>query len=370
MNKPQRLLSLDVFRGITIAGMILVNNPGDWEFVYPALEHARWHGVTPTDLIFPFFLFIMGTAIPFAFSKRLEEGNQKSLIPKIIRRTLILFLLGLFLNSFPFTNLVNIRILGVLQRIAIVYFFCSLIFLFTKTKTQGIIAAVILLGYWGLLTLIPVPGIGSASLEQKTNLSTWLDRAILGNHIWQYSKFWDPEGILSTLPAIVSGIFGMLVGKWLRSEVDENIKIIRMFVWGSFAIIIAVFWDMFFPLNKNLWTSSFVIYTTGMALFFLSICYWLIDIQKITWWTKPFIILGMNAITVYFLSDIAAVLLGYISVSLTAAGQPVSLRYSIFLSLSSVFSNMNASLIFAILFVVLWIGIMWIFYVRKIFIKV
>ena len=211
-----RLLSLDFFRGITVAAMILVNNPGDWAHIYAPLEHAPWNGWTPTDLIFPFFLFIVGVSIAFAIGSRKEEGGVMS---KIVRRGLTLFLLGLFLNFFPKFDIATVRILGVLQRIALVYLACSFIFLKATPRQQVYLLAFLLVGYWILLTVIPVPGVGYANLEPESNLAAWFDRIILTPaHVYKPAKVWDPEGLLSTLPAIGTGILGMLTGTWLRGS--------------------------------------------------------------------------------------------------------------------------------------------------------
>lgn len=377
-EKPQRLLSLDVFRGLTIAGMILVNNPGSWSNIYPSLKHAAWHGVTPTDLIFPFFLFIVGVAITFSLSKRKERGDdKKKLILQIIRRSVILFLLGLFLASIRFEDnmpkivLEGIRIPGVLQRIALVYFFSSIIFLFGDKKAVVYITAAILLIYWGMMTLIPVPGHGPANLDPSTNLGAWLDYSLLKGHLWIYSKTWDPEGILSTLPAIASALFGILTGFWLRSANDDYKKIVWMFVIGNFALLIAMVWDMWFPINKQIWTSSYVVYTTGLALIILAICYFLADVKKYTWWTKPFVVYGINAITVYFLSTVMAIIIARGIYLTNDAGELIPLKSYIFNNyFLSWLDPINASLLFAITYVLFWLGIMWIFYRKKIFIKI
>lgn len=369
--KADRLLSLDVFRGITIAGMILVNNPGNWGAIYPALGHAKWHGVTPTDLIFPFFLFIVGVAITYSLSKRKQRGdNQTKLILQIIRRSATLFLLGLLLAGFPNYNLEHIRIPGVLQRIGVVYLVASIIFLKTSVKTQGIIAGSLLLIYWALMSLVPVPGVGYPNLQPETNLGAWLDNLLLNGHLWRLSRVWDPEGILSTVPAVSTALSGILVGHWLRSKKEENEKIAWMFVWGCIALVIAAFWDMWFPINKSLWTSSYVVYTSGMAVIFLAICYFLIDVKGIKWWTKPFIVYGMNAITVFFLSGIMARLLTLIKWT-NAEGQDVTLGAYLYSNyFSPFFSPINASLAWALCYVLLWLGLMWILYAKKIFIKV
>lgn len=369
--KSERLISLDVFRGLTIAGMILVNNPGSWDSVYPALEHATWNGVTPTDLIFPFFLFIVGIAITFSLSNRKERGDSQSkLMLQIFKRSAIIFLLGLLMAGFPEFNLSRIRIPGVLQRIAVVYLISSFIFLKMSTKNQAILATVILFLYWGIMTLIPVPGVGYANLEPSTNLGAWLDRLIFGKHIWYYSKTWDPEGLLSTLPAISTALLGILTGRWLRGPADKTTKTVWMFFWGIIGMLLGVIWDMWFPINKNLWTSSYVLYTAGMGLLFMAVCYWLIDVKGYKWWTKPFLVYGTNAITVYFLSGIAARWL-YMPKVNDAAGHTLDLKVYLYNTLfASWLPAINASLAWAIVYVLFWLGVMWIFYYKKIFIKV
>ncbi|MDR3625241.1 MAG: DUF5009 domain-containing protein [Ignavibacteriaceae bacterium] len=372
MQKSERLLSLDVFRGITIAGMILVNNPGDWAHAYPALKHSAWNGITPTDWIFPFFLFMVGVSVAFSLSKRKERGdNQTKLLLQIFRRTVILFILGLISYGFPHFDLATQRIPGVLQRIAVCYFIASLIFLKANTKTISYTAGALLLIYWGLMTLIPVPGVGYPNLQPTTNLAAWLDRTIIGvNHLWQGTRVWDPEGILSTVPSISSALFGVLAGCWLKSKTDNAVKVVWMFVFGNFALLIAAVWDMWFPINKGIWTSSFVMFTSGMALLFLGMCYWLIDVKGYKWWTKPFVVYGTNAITVYFLSEIGAILLDLIKVT-NPAGKQISLGSSLYNSLFTWWlSPSNASLAWSMLYVLFWLGIVWILYSKRIFIKV
>lgn len=378
MKPSERLLSLDVFRGITIMGMILVNNPGTWSAIYPPLEHAQWNGCTPTDLIFPFFLFIVGVAISYSLSKRKAQGgSMKSLYLNIFRRTIILFGLGLILSGFPFGlafghkfSLDTIRIFGVLQRIAIVYMAASIMFLSTNTKVQYWFTGIILVLYAAIMSFIPVPGIGHANFEPTTNLSAWLDRLILGNHIWSGSKFWDPEGILSTIPAIGTAMLGIFTGNLLRSEKDQTTKTVWLYVWGSILMVAGWVWDGWFPINKNIWTSSYVLYTAGLALNFLAFCYWFIDVKKVTWWIKPFQVYGMNAITVFFLSGIVGRLMGMIKVPI-ADGNVLSLKDYLFTNLFlSWLDPINASLAWAIVYILIWLGLMWILYAKKIFIKV
>ncbi|MGO4294894.1 acyltransferase family protein [Chitinophaga sp. RAB17] len=313
----QRLLSLDFFRGLTVAAMILVNNPGNWSYVYAPLEHSKWNGCTPTDLIFPFFLFIAGVAIPYALGSRKEDpGQHRALIWQALRRGATIIALGWFLNLFPKFNFAHLRFPGVLPRIGVVFSICAILFIKTSRRTQICTAAVLLLVYWVMMTCIPVPGIGAPNLEPETNLGAWLDRLVFTPaHLWSGSKTWDPEGILSTLPAIGTGIFGMLVGAWLRrKDKDDAVKVSWMFVYGFGSVVLALIWDPFFPINKSLWTGSFVLYTGGLATMALAASYWLIDVQGHQRYLAPFVAFGRNAITAFVLSGLVPKLLGYIPV--------------------------------------------------------
>lgn len=378
MKPSERLLSLDVFRGITIMGMILVNNPGTWSTIYPPLKHAEWHGCTPTDLIFPFFLFIVGVAISYSLSKRKEQGgNMKSLYLNIFRRTTILFALGLILAGFPFGlffghvfSWSTIRIPGVLQRIAIVYMISSILFLITNIKFQYWFTAFILVLYGILMTLVPVPGIGYSNLEPTTNFAAWVDNLFLQGHMWSVTKVWDPEGLLSTLPAIGTTMLGIFTGNWLRTEKDQTTKTVWLFVWGCVLMVAGWIWNGWFPINKNIWTSSYVLYTGGLALNFLSFCYWFVDVKNVTWWIKPFQVYGMNAITVFFLSGIVGRLMGMIKWSLED-GTLINLKDYLFKTLFLTWLQpINASLAWALTYILVWLGLMWILYAKKIFIKV
>jgi len=361
-----RLVSLDVFRGITIAGMVLVNNPGSWEHIYWPLEHATWHGWTPTDLVFPFFVFIIGVAIPLAFGNRLQRGGStRDLYLKIVRRTLIIFAIGLLLNGLSFPSLAEYRIPGVLQRLAVCYFFASIIYLNTKVRTQIAIIIGLLIFYWALVKLVPAPGYAAGDLTKEGSLPSFVDRVVFGKHVWAQARVYDPEGLLSTIPAIATALMGVLTGQWLRTEKSRYEKAAGMFVVGAVCVAIGWAWNAFFPINKALWTSSYVLFTGGLALQFLSICYWLIDIQGYRRWAKPFEVFGLNAIALYVVADLLAVLLGVIKVG----GQPIGgwLYNHVF---SSFASPTNASLAFAICFVLVCLGLMWILYNRKIFLKV
>ena len=377
-QSPVRLLSLDVFRGLTVAAMILVNNPGSWTNIYAPLKHAEWHGCTPTDLIFPFFLFIVGVSISYALGSKKGYMSHSKLIMTALKRALILFGLGLFLNLFPkvFTEPMEafqtVRIPGVLQRIAIVFFITAVIFIKTNPKTQLRLLIGILIAYWAMMTLIPVPGVGYANLEKETNLGAWLDRSILTEaHLWRSAKTWDPEGILSTLPAIGTGLFGVLVGTWLkRKDREESVKISWMFSIGVLAVILGLIWDLCFPINKALWTSSFVLYAGGLATIGLALCYWLIDVQGYKKGTKPFVVYGVNAITVFFLSGLIPRILTMIKVNMSDGTTVNSREWMYETFFSPYFSPINASLAGAVTFILIWLGILWWMYNKKIIIKV
>lgn len=321
-----RLVSLDVFRGITIALMVLVNNPGGSEY-YGLLQHADWNGLTLADVVFPFFIFIVGVAIPYSFTNKLDRKvSKRSLLLRITRRTIILFLLGLFINGFPYFNLGNLRVMGVLQRIALCYFFASIVFLFAKSKWQLLLTAAIPLIYWAMLVLVPVPGYGAGVLNKDGNLAAYLDRLLLGGHL--YAGTWDPEGILSTLPAVATALIGVLTGQHLMSRQEPSKKLVKLAVFGTLALVIGSVWNVVFPINKNLWTSSYVAFTGGMAILLLAVCFLIIDVKRRTWWTRPFVILGMNAITVYVLSEIVNLALIYAIVPF--GGMNIALKSLIF----------------------------------------
>lgn len=302
MNNAKRLISLDAFRGFTIAAMILVNYPGSWSHVYGPLRHAEWNGLTPTDLVFPFFIFIVGVSVTLAYSKRLAAGIPKGLIyRKIVARTISIFLCGIFMWLFPKFNFGDIRFVGVLQRISIVFFACSLLFLNSKWKTQAMVAGIILVGYWLAVTLIPTPGYGKPMLEPGINLAAWIDTNFLPGRLWQ--KTWDPEGILSTFPAVVTGITGMLAGHLIISNLVPERKVIYLFSISFFSFIIGYWWSWIFPVNKNLWTSSYVLVTSGLAGMVLAASIFYVDMLGRQRLTKPGIIFGANAITVFVLTD-------------------------------------------------------------------
>src|SRR5688572_18757571 len=252
----ERLVSLDAFRGLTIAAMILVNNPGDWLHVYWPLLHAPWHGWTPTDLIFPFFLFMVGMALPF--SRRVQPREA-------LRRALVIAGLGLFMAAYPYFDLATVRIPGVLMRIAICYFAAWGIRRLGGARVHAAIAVILLVAYWYLMTRVPLPGGAAPSLDPETNLGAWWDRTLFGAHLWKASKTWDPEGLLSTLPAIATTLLGMLAGDWLRSPHDGNRKTLGLLGAGLILTVAGMAWGASFPINQRLWTSSYVLLTAGLA---------------------------------------------------------------------------------------------------------
>lgn len=378
-DKPARLLSLDFFRGATVAAMILVNNPGSWAHIYAPLEHAEWHGCTPTDLVFPFFLFIVGVSIAYAMgSRKLDPASHNKTIVKALKRALILFGLGLFLSLFPkvFTEpaeaFQQVRIPGVLQRIAVVFFISSVIFLKTSEKNIFRLFIVLIAVYWALMTFVPVPGVGDANLEKETNLGAWMDRNILGEaHLWKSAKTWDPEGILGTIPAVATGLFGVLAGVYLkRKDLDDATKMAWLFSAGFAAIALGWAWGLQFPINKSLWTSSFVLFTGGLATVVLSVSYWIIDVNNYNRFTKPFVVYGVNAITVFFLSGLIPRILNMIKVSRPDGSETGAQNWLYETFFTPYFSPVNASLAWAITFVLFWLVILWVMYNRKIIIKV
>jgi predicted acyltransferase len=434
----QRLVSLDVFRGITIAAMILVNNPGTSPVYWP-LEHAEWHGLTPTDWIFPFFLFIVGAAIPISLGRNatVMERASRGKYTRIFTRAASIFLLGLAISVLPFFqfaasdapdllkllvwltfaaallflllrnflvagiliavgivgiigfniagynvvpyNFATMRVFGVLQRIAVCYFGTALIFLHTNWKQQLGIAVALLLGYWFLMNNIQVPGCEITTINDKAcNLAAYVDRLILGeNHIWRFGKVYDPEGILSTLPAIATTISGVLTGTWLiknsatPGDTPGYSKVSAMFFFGAILLALGFIWNSYFPLNKSLWTSSYVVVTTGLALLALGCCYWLIDIKGYRKWSWPFAVFGVNALALFVFSGIFARMMSAVRVAFTDEGKGISAQKwlvdNFFLAL---FEPINASLAYAISFILFWLLLIWLLFRKKIYIKV
>jgi predicted acyltransferase len=374
LKPSQRLTSLDVFRGITISGMILVNMVGVADKAYPPLLHADWNGCTPTDLVFPFFLFIIGVAMAFSFSKY-KEGNKPTpaVYWRIIRRSLILFALGLFLNGFWNYDWSSIRIMGVLQRISLTYLIASLIVLNVPRKGQWAIAAFLLIGYWLAMSLIPVPGYGMGNLTREGNFGAYLDRLIIGTaHLYKGDNFngmGDPEGLFSTLPAVASVLFGYVTGEWLRKQPIKSSTSMDLVLVALSCLVIGQVWDFWFPINKKLWTSSYVVFTAGWALLLLAACFELIEVRQRQRWGKAFEIMGVNAIFVFVASVVMIKLLVKTHIG-TGENAPTTYTWvynHIFLPWTGARSG---SLLFALVTVLFWWGVLYLMYQRRWFVKV
>ena len=370
-KEKQRLVSLDFFRGLTVAGMILVNNPGDWGHIYAPLEHSVWNGCTPTDLVFPFFLFIVGVSIVYAMAgKKTDPAVHGKLIAKALRRSLTILALALLLNLIPRFDFAHLRFLGVLNRIAIVFFICTVIFVKTDRKMQVRIFWFTLIAYYFIMNFIPVPGVGPSNLEPATNLAAWLDRTVLTtNHMWSGSKDFDPEGILSTLPALGTCLLGIFTGTWLRrTDRSAENKVAWLFSAAGLLVLGGLLWNGFFPMNKALWTSSFVLFTGGLAMAVLSLCYWLIDVNNRKKYTEPFIAYGSNAIVIYVVSGYLPELIGAIPV--TDNGEKSNAWAYVYRHLFlSWLSPVNASVASALVYVAILTIPMIMLYRKKVFIR-
>jgi predicted acyltransferase len=373
VSAPSRLFSLDVFRGATIAAMILVNNPGN-DFPYAPLEHAKWNGWTPTDLIFPFFLFIVGVSLSLSFRSRITKGeSRRTLLLHTLRRSAIIFLIGLFLNGFPYFHLATWRVAGVLQRIAIAYLAAALITLTFKTRGIAIWIAALLVGYWIAMRFIPVPGFGMPGsdiplLDPNANLSWYLDNKFLPGRMYEGTR--DPEGILSTLPAIATALLGALTGEWLTSFHDARKKVVGMLTFGTACVVVGQLWAIWFPINKKLWTSSFVLFTAGCALLCVAACYWINDVkQHRGLWTKPFVIFGTNAIAAYTLADLLSSLLFNLRVHM--GRRAISLQEYIYRqAFGQITPRALGSLAYSLAFVLVCFLPIWWMYRKRIFLKV
>ena len=370
----KRLLALDTFRGATIILMILVNNPGTWSHIYSPLRHAKWHGCTLTDLVFPFFLFIMGVAMRFTFEKYEICNRYGPLFKKVFSRTITIFILGLLLNAFPFIrqdwDWSSLRILGVLQRIALVYLLASIIVI--KLDIKGIIkiSTILLFGYWLVLYLYGV--LNSVDpYALSSNLVLFIDKFILGeSHLWGGNGIpFEPEGLLSTIPAVVTVLIGFLVGTMIKTTNDQKDNYQRMAVLGSIFIIIGWIWGLFFPINKALWTSSYVLFTAGIGILVLAAMIWIIDVKNHYKWTKPFVIYGSNSIFIFVLSGLWAKLL--LNISFNLDGKIISGYSYLYKTIFEPMANdINSSLLFAIFHIfIFWLILYWMFK-KRVFIKI
>lgn len=372
----QRLVALDVYRGLTIMLMIIVNTPGTWSHVWPPLDHSPWNGCTPTDLVFPSFLFIVGVAMWFSFRKFGHTLNRPALL-KILRRTVLIFLIGLFINALPDFDLKNLRILGVLQRIALAYGMAAILVTVLNRKGRWITAAVILFGYWGILVLFG----GDNPFDMITNVVRRVDLAVLGpNHVWHGFPLdvsdpaqkipFDPEGLLSTLPAIVNVIFGFQVGELIGTSSNNRQVSTRLLIFGIAGILLGLLWNLVFPINKPIWTSSYVVYTTGIGTLILAIFLWVIDVKGWHKWAQPFRVYGMNPLFVYVLADLWVIFL--FMIRLPYQGEMINgyswIYHSVFVPIAG--NNNFSSFLFGLAHACLFWIVAEILYRKKIFIKI
>jgi len=358
---PQRLVSLDAFRGLTMALMVLVNNPGSGRDCYFQLRHSDWHGWTLTDTVFPSFLWIVGVAITLSLGRRLAQGvSRQRLLLQACRRAAILFCLGLAIYAFPHFNLGTQRILGVLQRIAICYLIVSALYLYTGLRGQIAWLCGLLAAYWVLMTMVPVPGYGAGRLDVEGNLAHYVDRLVLGRHNYAPSGDWDPEGIVSTLPAIATAIFGVLAGRLLALRRLLAERAVRLFVIGCALAAAGLVLNRWMPINKKLWTDSFCLFMAGLDFAVYAVFAWLVDGFGWQKPVRPVVILGMNAIAIYMVSEFGAE-------SLNALHWQRPIYQSVFAPLAS---PANASLLYSLVFTFAMFLVAYAMYRRRWFLRV
>jgi predicted acyltransferase len=369
------MISLDIFRGLCVAGMILVDNPGNDDLAYGPIKHTVWNGWTPADFIFPSFMFLVGISLVLSFQTRLSRGESRgSIFRHALQRTLILLVIGLLINGFPVFHLANWRIEGVLQRIAVCYLLAGVLVLWIDWRGQFIALAACLLGYWALMRFIPVPGFGLPGrdipfMDPDRNLVAWLDRSLFPGRLYDITR--DPEGLISNIPALGTTLLGVLTGHWLRSGREKAAIVVRLALVGALAVVAGLIWNQWFPINKNLWTSSFVLFSGGLSLATLAFLYWVLEIKQ--WrgfWTMPILVFGMNAIA-GFVADALVWGPGY---SFTAKGQSgKSISWHEFANERLLGLGMNApntSLLYSLgAVLVCWI-LLWLLWRKKIFLKV
>jgi predicted acyltransferase len=370
---PVRLEALDVLRGATIAGMMVVNTPGDWDHVYAPLLHAEWHGWTYTDTIFPFFLFIVGVSMSLSFAARRARGETRGrLLLHTFRRSAIIFGIGLALNvlSYFLFHRRQVRIPGVLQRIGVCFFLAAAIYLLLGARGLLPSAAALLGLYWALMTFVPVPGYGAGRFDLEGNLARHVDLAVLGQHTWKHDPGWDPEGPLSTIPAVSTVLLGIAAGEFLRSRRPWPARLVGLMGGGAVPFSLGLLWGLWFPINKNLWTSSYALAMSGLAAVVLAVCLWAVDVRGWRSWARPFVWLGTNAIALFVLATLSTLLL--IAIKLPAGdGKRRSLYGSIYRAVFDHFPDPRiGSLLFALAFLSVWIALGGVLYRKRIFVKV
>jgi predicted acyltransferase len=363
----QRLVSLDAFRGITMALMVLVNNPGDGAHSYAPLQHANWNGWTPTDTVFPSFMWIVGVALTFSLARRVAEGVPRTrLLLQACRRAALLYLLGILVYVYPAFDPSTQRLLGVLQRIGICYLLAVVIYLTTGIRGQVLWIVGLLAGYWALMALVPVPGYGAGDYSVAGNLAHYVDRVVLGRHNYASTVTWDPEGIVSTVPAIATVLFGVMAGHILRLKRTLSTRVLVLLGTGLLLMAAGLVCDQWLPINKKLWTSSFALFMAGLDFSVFALFLWLVDGRGYQRFTRPLVILGMNAIAVYMASELLDTVLRWIRV---APGVPLRdwLYNTLFVPLASPY---NASLLYALANVSLMFLLAFGMYRRRWFLRV
>jgi predicted acyltransferase len=390
--KSARLVSLDVLRGLAVAGMVLVTDPGTYHDVYWPLLHAQWNGTTPTDMIFPTFLFAVGIAITFSFASRIERGyNRAQLMWHVLRRSVAIFIVGLLINGFPDYNLHVLRIPGVLQRIALCYLAGSFLYLGVSrasketgeprnARTFTVLASIVvllLIGYWALLKLVPVPGFGAGRLDSLGNLGAYIDRAVFGtNHMWAYGLTpgygvtYDPEGLLSTLPAIATLLIGVITGVWLRTGYSSQRKAFAIAGAGVMLALAGWLLHPWLPINKKLWSSTFTLFSGGISLLALSFLYWAIDIRRWRRGITPALVFGTNAILAFALSNVITALTDHIHVSTSSGAAALTLHeWGYRYGFATWLQPIHASLAYAIAIVLLNLVLLYPLYRKRIFLR-
>jgi predicted acyltransferase len=343
--------------------MLLVNQPGVWGAIYPPLAHARWHGWTPTDLIFPFFLFIVGVTTHLSISARRRRGDsERAIVVQILRRGLVIVLCGLLLASFPWwplERITSMRFPGVLQRIGVAYAFGALLTLRGTLKQHVVVLVILLYGYWFAMTLLPVPGAGAMGQlvlgDPSASLAAWLDRLVFGKHLWRSSLTWDPEGLLSTIPAIGTVILGVFTGRWISRAEPVYERLTGLYAAGALATVLGLMWHWSFPINKNLWTSSYVLFTAGVAAMTLATCIWVIDVLRVQWWSRPFTWFGRNPLLAFLGTGLMSRTIYSLVRVPRDDGSSASIQRVVYeTAYASWLSPRDASLLFALTYVAVW----------------
>ena len=399
--RKERLLALDVFRGLTLVCMVLVNTPGNGSHTYTAVKHAPWHGWAMADLVFPFFLFIVGVAIPYSIDSRMSRGDSHGrIVLDAFRRAIVLFAIGLAMNWYAkidfadwktAVNFAELRFFNVLQRIGICYFLGTLVYLWFRPWARFALGAAILLFYFVMMKYVPVPGYGAGVLDRVGSWTWYIDYHVMGAHCgFRYNGIpYELKGILSTLPAMVTVLLGIWTGRRLRQPAAASEKLVALYFFGTLGMLLGACWGAFlpfnqdlgksplmlllgglaFPINQNLWTSSLVLFMGGMAMVVLASCYYIADLKKIAWWTRFFVVFGVNSIAVWVGSVVLSQTFDKIEF-VGGSGELVSLKAWMFNGLATRLDPYDASLAFAVLYVLFWWAVMEFLYRRKIFLKV